>query len=602
VVLPAVEAPHAALMIVSETLRVGFMTQRARELFALGPQAAPPHLSRLLTDIARSHPGWTSLCFAPSGHAMATWGTDARGKTFGLAIVAHGVELQGQAWYLLELQPLGGDAASPGGDLRAQGFEATTQGAVILDVSQAGGTVVFVNAAFEALTGLPRTALLGRGAGEFGARLGDEHAGWLSAALLRRGAGQDLLIHYRRKPTATLWLRTSIVPLESSGQGTGHYLVLYGDVTSEQEAQEQRQLAEMLVEISPDGLVMFDERLRIVLCNPAFERLTGLANADVVGHSRLWLEDRLTELANGRSPERQYVSPAFADTEPDEHAALPAVVFDRGTDLLHLRAPRECTLLRRVRYARHPHRAMVMYFRDVTRERALDRMKSEFLSTAAHELRTPIASVFGYAELLLMRDFDARKAREMLQTIHRQATVMNILINDLLDLARIETQQAEGRPLERLALQDCVRSALAEFVAPTVDGAERAVELQLPQRPAFVDADRSQLRLLINNLLSNAHKYSDPEKGVLVRIERRQSGDHWQSGIVIQDHGIGMTREQVARIFERFYRANTGGPIPGSGLGMTIVKGIVDFHKGLIEIDSRPGEGTTVKVWFPEAA
>lgn len=237
---------------------------------------------------------------------------------------------------------------------------------------------------------------------------------------------------------------------------------------------------------------------------------------------------------------------------------------------------------------------LVMYFRDITHQRELDQMKSDFLATAAHELRTPLASVYGFAELLLQFDHDAETRRDMLETIHKQASYLVDMLNELLDLARIEARSGKDFEIRRQPLRPLLKDAIDGFLPE--DGLRRIVA-DLPEMLPVVAADSTKLQQVLNNVLSNAFKYS-PENG---DVHFSVTADDDAVRIAITDKGMGMTPEQVANVFERFYRADKSGAIPGSGLGMSLVREIISIHGWDIGIDSEPGRGTTVTIVIPLA-
>jgi signal transduction histidine kinase len=238
-----------------------------------------------------------------------------------------------------------------------------------------------------------------------------------------------------------------------------------------------------------------------------------------------------------------------------------------------------------------------VYFRDITAETEVDHLKSEFLSTAAHELRTPMASVYGFAELLMTQPLDEAERKELLGIIYRQSKLMADILNELLDLARIEERRGKDFDFVQLPVETLVQDALEGFKLP--DG-RQAVLTSLPKQSRNIVADRQKLAQALVNVLSNAFKYS-PDGGpvTLECIDSPGPDGHPRIGLRVTDCGIGMSAEQVQRIFERFYRADASGKIPGTGLGMSIVKEIVELHAGSVTVNSTPGRGTTVTLWFP---
>jgi signal transduction histidine kinase len=238
----------------------------------------------------------------------------------------------------------------------------------------------------------------------------------------------------------------------------------------------------------------------------------------------------------------------------------------------------------------------ILYLRDVTHEVEIDRLKSEFLSTAAHELRTPMASIYGFSELMLDQEFTAEERREFISAIHRQSELMVSIINELLDLARIEARRGKDFKFAREEVAALLSDFIKAFKAPA---GRPAPQLSLPDAPSWIRADRKKLAQALGNVVSNAYKYSPADKGVSIAVRFTGSRDEAMVGLSVRDEGIGMTQASVGRICERFFRADTSGKYPGTGLGMAIVKEIVDLHGGRLAVDSRLGAGTTVTLWFP---
>jgi signal transduction histidine kinase len=233
-------------------------------------------------------------------------------------------------------------------------------------------------------------------------------------------------------------------------------------------------------------------------------------------------------------------------------------------------------------------------------------MKSEFLSTAAHEMRTPMATIYGFAELLLTQDHDDASRRECLSIIYKQSELMASILNELLDLARIEARRGKDFILEEVSVQALVLEVSNEFNLPA---GRSAPVLVAPSAPLYIMADHKKAQQAIMNVLSNAYKYSPAGGNVSITVEQASlagEASHGQPAessprvaIRIVDQGIGMTAAQLDRVCERFYRADTSGKIPGTGLGMSIVKEIVELHGGEVQISSLAGTGTTVTLWLP---
>jgi PAS domain S-box-containing protein len=341
--------------------------------------------------------------------------------------------------------------------------------------------------------------------------------------------------------------------------------------------------------LSPDGFIAFDQDNRIKYVSSAVARLTGFDEADLVGldeadFSRV-LADACLEQARFRGIETLRNPPKASTDGGKRH-------------LIELASVGKRVLQVGLRESRGGSVSQILYFRDVTHEVEVERIKSEFLSTAAHELRTPMASIYGFTELLMAREFDAPTQQEFLATIFRQSELMITIINELLDLARIEARGGKDFEFKQLNPCSLCNEAVDGFKPP--NQRERPV-MSKTECDCTIRADRNKLIQALGNVLSNAYKYS-PEGGP-VEIEflsvERDGPYAGMIGIRVRDHGIGMTPQQLERVCERFYRADTSGKIPGTGLGMSIVKEILQQHGGDLAIDSEAGEGTWVTLWIP---
>ena len=348
--------------------------------------------------------------------------------------------------------------------------------------------------------------------------------------------------------------------------------------------------------LSPDGFVSFDAGGCVASVNAAFSRMTGLDGRQLLGIDESRLEQRLLAISRAPAP-----FPGFERLRSALEADAPSG-RDTRRHRFELSGAGQRVLEVELREAAGAAVSQILYARDVTHESEVDRMKSEFLTTAAHELRTPMTSIYGYAELLRAREFPAPKRQEMVETIARQSTWMLSILNELLDLGRIEARRGADFVFERVSLESIVSEAAAAIQRPEGRPAPVCPPWPPGLPPPTVQADRQKLRQALLNVLSNAYKYSPEGGDVLVRWRHEVRDSGQRLGVAIRDHGIGMTEAQRDRVFERFYRADPSGNILGTGLGMSIVREIVELHRGEVDVESRPGEGTTVTLWLPAAA
>ncbi len=334
--------------------------------------------------------------------------------------------------------------------------------------------------------------------------------------------------------------------------------------------------------LCPDALVVLRAG-EPCYANPAFGRLTGMDR------------DSARELDEARF---DALCARLAD--PARPPAALATLYPEGSDTLHLVRPKDSELRRSVRVVTVPGASprIAIHLRDVTGERKGDRMPGEFLSLAAHELRTPIWSIFGFSELLLAREFDEATRRDLLSTIHRQASLLVNMVTNILDLARIEARAGRDFRIEPRPLAPIVLAAIEELRRAR-DKVRIRFDAHSAALTANVDGDR--LVQAIRNVLDNACRYSPGTAPVDVALVAADDDGRPMAGIVVRDSGIGLTRDQAARIFDRFYRADPSGPVPGTGLGMSFVKEVVDLMHGRVVVAGGPGQGTEVTLWLPAA-
>jgi len=241
---------------------------------------------------------------------------------------------------------------------------------------------------------------------------------------------------------------------------------------------------------------------------------------------------------------------------------------------------------------------VVCVFHDITELRRLETIRRDFVANVSHELKTPLSSIKGYAETLLDGALeDQEHARGFVETIHRQADHLAKLINDLLDLARIEAGKMELRPVP-LNLQEIIPQII-QTLRPLWEAKGLRVRFEaLPSLPPTL-ADPGAVRQILSNLLDNAIKFTPQDGQITVRTSNQI--DHLL--IEVKDSGIGISSSDLPRIFERFYRATAGAPRSpeSTGLGLAIVKHLVLAQGGQVWAESELGRGSTFYVSLPLA-
>ena len=236
---------------------------------------------------------------------------------------------------------------------------------------------------------------------------------------------------------------------------------------------------------------------------------------------------------------------------------------------------------------------VIFVHRNITKEHEVDQMKSEFVSTVSHELRTPLASVLGFTELMLTKQLPEARQKKYLTTIFQEAKRLTSLINDFLDVQRMEAgkQTYEKKYEDVLAIiKQCVETQ-------KINTNKHKIKINQSTENTTVLGDKDKLIQVFNNLISNAIKYSPDGGDIEVKIYQTSK----TLCIGIKDNGIGIPTEFQEHLFTKFYRVDNSDmrKIGGTGLGLAIVKEIIKAHEGLITFASEVGQGSTFTVQLP---
>jgi len=357
--------------------------------------------------------------------------------------------------------------------------------------------------------------------------------------------------------------------------------------------RQQKILAEKtraIVEGITDGVIVFDHEDRMTSANPAVERVLGLLPEAFLN---MRLHDIVAQGGEGEAAESALaVFTAFVSSKQkiQQGARLAECKFELGEKMIEASfAP--------VAHQEGEPLDIVAVFRDVTRQARIDRLKEEFVSVAAHELKTPMTALQGYTALLLSESVGqvTPTQEQFLQIIKTNVERLTDLANDLLDVSHIEAGMMKLQ-IQELQLSDLVEEAVMTFrIEAEKKGLVLAVDV--PRDLPKVWGDRGRLVQLLTNLMSNACKYT-PGGGKVGITARRVNG---QIQIDVMDTGIGISRQDQEQIFSRFFRADNPliREIGGSGLGLSIAKSIVSLHGGEIWVDSELGQGSVFSFTLP---
>ena len=352
--------------------------------------------------------------------------------------------------------------------------------------------------------------------------------------------------------------------------------------------ETERSRLAAIVEKSVDGIMILDAARQVIVINQALANMTGVNAQEAVGracHEVLSLENVIgVDLCQADDPLDFGSGEVQCEAQLVRHGKKPLTVTVAYSPL---RDEKDQLL------------NVIVNIHDITRFREEEEIKSTFTSIISHELKTPVALIKGYAQTLARPDarWDAETARQSLQIIEEEADRLEALINNLLDVSRI---QAGGL---RLDFADVDVKALVYKVADAyrTQTERHRIEVDLPSTLPSIWADEERVRQVLTNLIGNAIKYS-PDGG-LIRIGgwSDRAEDRERVVLYVADQGIGIPAEDMARIFNRYYRADSTlrRSTAGVGLGLFLSKAIMDAHGGTIWARSEPGNGATFFVAFP---
>jgi two-component system phosphate regulon sensor histidine kinase PhoR len=324
-----------------------------------------------------------------------------------------------------------------------------------------------------------------------------------------------------------------------------------------------------------DGLLVVDSSQHILICNPAFEQLygqsriaTGTALLDIVRDSDV-IEPIRAALNHARARVAEVTAP-----DRKKQLQLTAVPITQNGEAS----------------------GVVAVFHDISRLKQVDEIRRDFVANVSHELRTPLSIFHGNLETLLEPgDLDEDETRHIYEVMKRHSDRLNLLVNDLLSLARLESKEANLQ-LAEIKLRDFLEDVTGDW-AKRLAGKNLRLELEVPDNFPTVHADERRLEEVVHNLLDNAVKYSHQNGRILI-----QAGEPDEEVVLsVRDEGVGIAANDLPRIFERFYRADRARSreLGGTGLGLSIVKHIAQLHGGRVEAESVVGQGTTIRVILP---
>ena len=329
-----------------------------------------------------------------------------------------------------------------------------------------------------------------------------------------------------------------------------------------------------------DGVLVVDARSRITLMNPTFQKLfdlrdpaVGIPLVEAVRHATL--DQLVAETLKTGEAMRSELSVADPRAHGERHIEISAVPIKKADDEMS---------------------GAVVLFHDITELKQLDQIRREFVANVSHELRTPLSILRGYIEVLLDEPETSREElTRILSIMERHSKRLRRLVDDLLSLAQLESSQATLEP-SVVRVDELLNNLIRDWNEKLATKNLKVI-VDLTPEAFTLHADGTRLEEVLHNLLDNAVKFSRENGQIHLQAVRRDS----EMVLSVADNGLGIGKEHLPRIFERFYRADKARSreLGGTGLGLAIVKHIAQLHGGRVEAESEPGRGTTIRVVLP---
>lgn len=384
-----------------------------------------------------------------------------------------------------------------------------------------------------------------------------------------------------------IWMKTLKVPIIHDKKENSQVLIVSTDITKykdvEKELKKERDIAQKYLDVAKAMMVVVSDEEKVIHINKKGCEILEYDESEIIGKN--WFDNFIPKSVQGevRNAFHEFMSGEVDALEFAEYRIIAKSGKEKVIEWQNGPLKDESDKII----------ASVSSGQDITQRKEVDRMKSDLINTVSHEIRTPLASISGFIELLLKRDLNAEKRQKYLQVMHKEAKRLTDLINDFLDIQRMES----GKQIfekERFKIYDVIKEVLEVY---SIDKRHSfKVDIQGDELSIYGDYDR--IKQLLSNLISNAKKYSVNEQEISIEVIEKEK----ELEVVIEDKGLGIPKESISKLFNKFYRVDNSDhrKIGGTGLGLVICKEIIEAHGGSIWIESQLGIGTNVHFTIPK--
>ena len=479
------------------------------------------------------------------------------------------------------------DKPSISNTVKEAALDAAANGIIISDRQ---GVIQWVNPAFTEMTGYTLEEAVGRKTNLL--KSGRQNPTYymdlwntVSSGKVWRG---DLI--NTRKDGSHYTEEMTITPVKDRSGEVTHYIAIKQDVTARRQAEEQLEQAratmKAVLDATGEAMILLAPDASILWMNRSFEQTFAVPHGMKQGQS---FQDMLPQF------EKAFKDPVNIKKRFEENTGNGY----RETLQQQWPQPRMLELYAEpVKHGAGDQKGRLYVFRDVTREREVERMKTDFIHLVSHEFRTPLSSIKGYVEMLLDGDAGELQGeqREFLETVQRNTDLLALLVNDLLEVSRLEAGALKLNTRQVDVAQ--VISEVTGKLRPQFIERSQKLNISVAAELPTVQADQAKLAQILLNLLSNAHKYT-PDGGMIHVSAQREQG---AVRVTVTDTGVGISPEDQKRLFTKFFRVEDPDiqKEAGTGLGLWITRRLVEMHGGTITAESRLGQGTTMTFTLPD--
>ncbi|MDQ1095922.1 MULTISPECIES: PAS domain-containing sensor histidine kinase [Chryseobacterium] len=489
-------------------------------------------------------------------------------------------------------------------DLYIKALDSANSGIIITDNNQPDNPIVYCNRAFETITGYSRNEIIGHNCRFLQAQDRSQPERKLLSDCIEKGLDCKVEIRNYKKNGDLFWNELYLSPVKNPQGEITHFIGVQNDITARKKAEhdlieekasvehkiqertkelrENQIFLSSIIQTVRESLLVLDPDFRVLSANGHFLKTFKVSSEETVGKilyelgNHQWDIDLLKELLVKILPTNN-----------------PVIDFEVEHNFPHIGKKLMLLNAYRIEHDGQYKDRILLAIEDITDRREIERRKDDFLSIASHELKTPLTTIKGLVQLLqrMQEGGITEKYKATLMKVAVYVDRLNNLISELLDTSRIQSGNIELH-IEPFDIDHLVKDTV-DNIALTVPGYEINVS---GKSGAIIRGDESQISQVVNNLVSNAIKYSPGSKKIEIHIAKVSNFVK----ISIRDFGMGISAQDKPRIFERFYRAgDIQKKFPGMGIGLYISHEIIANHNGTLWVESEVGEGSTFSFTLP---